>query len=552
MVFGSCTCLFQRCPQSKFKSFPFILHSYTTKLGLSTPSHFPSRLLFHGESGRSHHACRLFDQTPERSSVAFSPPISAKCRHGDAGSAVALFRPMHASFGRFDERTYTELLGACSTVDIGKQVHAVSIKECCECVTVFKTSLVSMYCKFGSTNDALRVFEEIRVKDVVCWNAMLTGLVRNGHEKNCVLLFQEMQKAGFAANGFSFSSVLKACSCLSALELGKQIHGHIIVSGCYSFDLLVLGTALVDFYCKCSSPDEACKVFHEFDGPKDIVLYNSIISGFVHNKKYSDAFLVFRSLEKEPLKPNRHTMATLLDACSGISCLLWGEEIHGVVIKGGFGFDIVLNNALIDMYSKGGKIQSARTVFDRMPWKNVISWTSIIDAYGSHGDGIEALCMFENMVESGVSPNSVTLLSVISACSHSGMVDEGRRYFWSMKENFGVVQGPEHFASLIDLLGRGGHVDEAWDLVCSMPVEPNPAVCVSLLNACQGNQDVLRAELVAEMLLKLQVEKPAHYVLLSNLYASIGRWDDAETLRRIIKMRGLRKVVGSSWIEIDR
>ncbi|CAN6479950.1 unnamed protein product [Victoria cruziana] len=552
MVVGCFTCLLQRCSQVKSRYFLFILHSSTNKLEVASSPRFASRLPLHDIiSGCSHHACRMFVQTAERSSVAFSPLISAKRRHGDAESADALFRPIRASFVPSDERRYIELLGACSTLVTGKQVHAISMKECREWGTVFKTSLVSMYCKFGSINDALRVFEEIRVKDVVCWNAMLTGLVQNGHEKDCLLLFQEMQEAGFAANHFSFSSVLKACSCLSALELGRQIHGHVIVSGCYRFDVLVLGTALVDFYCKCSSPDEACKVFHEFDRPKDIVLYNSVISGFVRNKKFSDAFLIFRRLEKEMLKPNRYTLATLLDACSGISCLHGGEEIHGLVIKGGFGFDMVLNNALIDMYSKGGKIRNARTVFDRMPQRNVISWTSIIDAYGSHGDGVEALCMFEKMVESGVSPNSVTLLSAISACSHSGMVGEGRRYFWSMKEKFGVEQRPEHVASFIDLLARGGHVDEAWDLVCSMAVEPGAAVCVSLLNACQGSQDILRAEVVAKMLLKLELGTPAHYILLSNLYASVGRWEDAETVRRIIRMRGLRKVVGSSWSTVE-
>lgn len=213
-------------------------------------------------------------------------------------------------------------------------------------------------------------------------------------------------------------------------------------------------------------------------------------------------------------------------------------------------------NALLDMYAKCGNMISSRLIFNRIDSKNVVSWTSMIDAYGSHGCGFEALKLFEEMRREPccISPNSVTFLVVLSACGHSGLVEEARSCFVSMKEKHNIDQSPEHYACFIDLLGRAGKIQEVWDLFYDMKksdIEPTSAVWAALLNACKVSLDVVRGEFAARHLFELEPKNPAYYVLLSNFYADVGKWEAAEELRRLMKGKGLEKEVGSSWVARD-
>ncbi|XP_077227976.1 pentatricopeptide repeat-containing protein At5g66500, mitochondrial-like [Tasmannia lanceolata] len=484
----------------------------------------------------------LFDSMPPRK------PISPNA-HVLTGDPWLLFRRMHASGFELDSYAFMPIISACSALSnrqCAVQVHALLIKTGSGSETVVKTALIDMYSKCSSLGDSTRVFEETKLKDVVAWNAMLSGFVRHGFVISAIACFREMLKNKVEFSEFTLCSLLKMCGRVNALRQGKQIHALTIVRGC---DLLVLGTALIDLYSNCGFLEDAIQVFCNLNWVKDDVIYNVLLSGCVKNHKYKEAFFMLGRME-----PDGIALTTVLDACSELSDLSNGKQIHCVIIRRGFEIDTILCNALLDMYAKCGKINSARLVFDRIRDKNVVSWTGIIDAYGSHGFGKEALKLYENMVCSGISPNSVTFLAILSACGHSGLVGEAWECFILMREKHNFDLGPEHYACFIDLLGRAGRINEAWELFHEMSncnIKSTGVVWASLLNACRVNQDVVRGEFAAKNLLELEPEKPGNYVLLSNFYAAVGRWEGVEELRKVMREKGLRKEVGSSWIAVE-
>ncbi|KAJ4971565.1 hypothetical protein NE237_004664 [Protea cynaroides] len=346
--------------------------------------------------------------------------LSAHVREGRPRAAWLLFHQMHRMHLNLNPYTFTPILGAStalSDVKEGQQVHALVIKTGSESETVTKTALVDMYSKFGLLGDSVHVFEDLKSKDAIAWNTMLSGFLRT-------------------------------CASLNALKQGKQIYALVIVLGNV---LLVLDTALVDLYSICGLIGEAMK-------------------------KFDEVFMLIRQM-----KPNCIALTSVLAACSEKSDLSSGKQVHCLAIH---------------MYAKCGKISASRSLFDRIPCRCVVSWTSIIDAYGSNGHGVEAFELFKEMEEqSSISPNTVTFLAIISACGHCGLVEQGRECFHLMKEKYGLDPGPEHYACFIDLLGRASRIDEAWDLLHAMgerATKPTGEVWAALLNACRTNLDVGR------------------------------------------------------------
>ncbi|XP_058091381.1 pentatricopeptide repeat-containing protein At5g66500, mitochondrial-like isoform X2 [Magnolia sinica] len=460
----------------------------------------------------------LFDETTHRNPISQNARISTHVRNGDPHAAWLLFLHMNRADFNLDTYTFTPVLSACSALfdaQRGRQAHSLLIKTGLGLETVVNTALVDMYTKCGSLDDAVRAFRETRSRDVVAWNAMISGLIRHGRAIDAVGAFQEMQKDGIGFSDFTLCSMLKACAALEALRQGKQIHAlSIVVGGCNS---VVWSTALVDFYSKCGLIANAFRVFDEMNCTKDEATYNTLLSGCVRNKKYEEVFLMLVRMQ-----PNRIALTSVLDACSELLDLSKGKQIHCVAIRQG---------------------------------KNVVSWTSIIDAYGIHGLGVEAVEMFKKITvgSSGIAPNSVTLLAILSACGHSGLVEEARNCIVSAREKYSLDIGPEHYACFIDLLGRAGRIDEVWNLFCDMSTstKQHAAVWAALLNACKTNLDVVRGEFAAKGLLELEPENPGNYVLLSNFYAAVGRWEAVEELRRVMREKGLRKEAGSSWVPLN-
>ncbi|KAG4911677.1 hypothetical protein JHK82_052279 [Glycine max] len=481
--------------------------------------------------------------------------IASYVRRGDPVSALTLFhslrRRAHSDVVA-DAYTFTSILRASSLLRVsgqfGTQVHAQMLKTGADSGTVAKTALLDMYSKCGSLDEATKVFDEMRHRDVVAWNALLSCFLRCDLPVEAVGVLREMGRENVELSEFTLCSALKSCALLKALELGRQVHGLVV---CMGRDLVVLSTALVDFYTSVGCVDDALKVFYSLKGCwKDDMMYNSMVSGCVRSRRYDEAFRVMGFV-----RPNAVALTSALVGCSENLDLWAGKQIHCVAFRWAFTFDTQLCNALLDMYAKCGRISQALSVFHGICEKDVISWTCMIDAYGRNGQGREAVEVFREMREVGskVLPNSVTFLSVLSASGHSGLVEEGKNCFKLLREKYGLQPDPEHYACYIDILGRAGNIEEVWYAYHNMVVQgtrPTAGVWVALLNACSLNQDVERSELAAKHLLQLEPNKASNIVLVSNFYAAIDRWDCVEELRSIMRTKGLAKEAGNSWINV--
>ncbi|XVE51268.1 hypothetical protein DITRI_Ditri02bG0026400 [Diplodiscus trichospermus] len=498
------------------------------------------------------HIHHSFEELPLRDIYSLNSQLAWYVRNGDIQATWTLFCHMHFSCCDLDAYTFTPVLSACSALPgtkHGKQVHGLMIKTGADAGTVAKTALMNMYSKHGCLDDSVRAFEAIDLKDVVTWNALISSFSRHGLDKKALDVFATMRRERVLLSEFTLCSVLKACSSLKAFEQGKQIHGLVVAFG---LDLVILSTALIDFYSELKCIGEALKVFSSLNNVMDTVMCNSLIGGCIKNRKYKEAFSIMSKMS-----PNVVSVTSALAACSENSDLWIGKQIHCVALRFGFSDDTQLCNVILDMYAKCGKILNARSLFDGISHKSVVSWTSMIDAYGNHGHGLEALELFKLMEVkgNGVLPNSVTFLAVLSACGHSGLVEEGRKCFNLMREKYSLDLHQEHYACFIDVLGRAGLIDEAWCLFDGMiknGTRPTAAIWIALLNACSLNQDIARGEFAAEQLLELEPDKPGNYVLLSNLYATAGRWDAVDNLRDIMRKKGLTKEAGRSRVTNER
>ncbi|CAJ2658104.1 unnamed protein product [Trifolium pratense] len=470
--------------------------------------------------------------------------ITSYVRRGQPISAWNLFISLRRIRSDIDAHTFTPLLRP-SSPSLGKQFHAQMIRTGSDSGTVPKTAMLDMYSRHGSLKDSLKVFDEMLHRDVVAWNALLSCFLRCGKPSEVIGVLREMGRENVEFSEFTLCSVLKCCASLKALELGRQVHGLVV---CLGRDLVVLSTALIDFYCSVGCVDHALNVFYGLKGWKDDMMHNSLVSGCIRNGRYGEAFKVMGLV-----KPNVVALTSVLGCCSEKLDLLTGKQVHCVAVRRGFTFETQLCNVLLDMYAKCGKILLARSVFDGICRKDVISWTCMIDAYGRNGCGHEAVKLFQKMTEdsSEVLPNSVTFLSVLSACGHSGLVEEGKKCFTMLKENYGIEPEPEHYACFIDILGRAGKIEEVWSAYQNMidwSTRPTAGVWIALLNACSLSQDFERGEFAAKHLLQLEPDKASNIVLVSNFYAASGRWDCVEELRSIMRTKRLVKEDGNSWI----
>ncbi|CAK9152365.1 unnamed protein product [Ilex paraguariensis] len=497
----------------------------------------------------NHH--HLFDETPHGDISSLNSLLSSYIHNRETYASWNLFLHMHRTRCDLNSYTFTPVLKACSVLPNpirGLQVHGLIIKMGLDSETIVKTVLIDMYSNYGQLGDSIRVFDEMGFKDVVTWNAMLSNFLDHGLPMKALGIFEEMTTERVEFSEFTLCSVLTACSSLKAYRQGKQVHALVIVMG---RDLVVLSTALIDFYSNCGYFDDALKIYNKLLWRKDDIMCNSLISGCVRNQKYDVAMSIMSTM-----KPNTIALTSALSACSENSDLWIGKQIHGVGIRQEFTSDIQLCNAILNMYAKCGKILTARVVFEGIPRKDVVSWTSMIDAYGTHGHGVAALEGFEMMRKEGkgVFPNSVTFLAVLSACGHSGMVEQGRNYFALFQEKYGIDPCPEHYACVIDILGRAGLIEEVWclynDMVKNGSTKPTAAVWAAILNACRINQDFVRGEFAAKHLFELEPNKPGNYVALSNFYAAIGNWDSVDNLRSSMKSKGISKDSGTSWVTV--
>jgi pentatricopeptide repeat protein len=377
-------------------------------------------------------------------------------------------------------------------------------------------------------------------RNVVSWNAMIAGFGQNGLVDEALKLFKEMPERSVA----SWNAMIAGCSqnglVTEALKLFQNMPQRNVLSW----------TAMISGFAQSGLVDEALKVFKEMP-QRNVVSWNAITAGFAQNGHSEEALNVFQQMQLAGVEPNSKTFASILPAYANLGALEQGTEIHEKIIRSGLQNDVIVVNALIDMYAKCGSVCKARELFDNMHQQDVVSWTAMIGGYAMHGCSKEALKLFEQMTCSGMSPNHVTLVCVLSACSHTGLVNEGYQYFNCMSE-YHIKPTMDHYSCMVDLLGRAGLLDEAHNFIIKMPIKPDAAVWSSLLGACRIHNNIELGEWVAERLLELDSEDAAPYLLLSNIYAAEGRWDDIGKIRKMMKDRDIKKTPGCSWIEVNK
>ncbi|KAI4295334.1 hypothetical protein L6164_035390 [Bauhinia variegata] len=439
-------------------------------------------------------------------------------------------------------------------LSLGQQLHSWVIRSGLASDVCVGCSLVDMYTKCaadGSVENSRKVFNRMPNHNVMSWTAIITGYVQgSGQDKEALRLFCDMLQGHVAPNHFTFSSVLKACANLPDLHFGEQLHAQVVKLGLSSINCV--GNSLINMYARSGKMECARKSF-DILFENNLVSHSTFVDAYVNDLNSEGAFESFGNLEDTGIGVNSFTFASLLSGAACIGTIGKGEQVHALVIKSGFGSDQCINNALISMYSRCGNIEGALQVFTDMEEgdRNVISWTCMITGFAKHGFATKALEMFYDMLQTGVKPNGVTYVAVLSACSHVGLSDEGWKHFNSMYRDHGVVPRMEHYACMVDLLGRSGSLSEAMEFINSMPFEADALVWRTFLGSCRVHGNTELGEQAAKMILEQDPDDPAAYVLLSNLYASKGQWEDVAAIRKSMKQKRLRKEAGSSWIEVE-
>uniref|UniRef100_A0A803L026 DYW domain-containing protein n=2 Tax=Chenopodium quinoa TaxID=63459 RepID=A0A803L026_CHEQI len=395
---------------------------------------------------------------------------------------------------------------------------------------------------------AQKIFSQIQTPNIFTWNTMIRGYAFSENPKPAIDLYTQMRAVHLVEpDTHTYPFLLKATSKLLDLKLGEKVHCVVIKTG---FDSLVfVQNGLVHLYATCEYPDSAYKVFDKMP-VRNLVTWNSVINGFALNGKPHEVLDFFRQMTLKGVEPDGFTMVSLLCACAELGALALGRRVHVYMCKVGLNENLHAVNALLDFYAKCGRIREAEMVFDQMRERSVVSWTSLIVGLAVNGFGSEAIRLFEEMEVQELAPTDITLVGVLYACSHCGMVDKGFDYFNQMKDKYGITPRIEHYGCMVDLLGRAGKVKEAYEFIKDMPMQPNAVIWRTLLGACSLHGHLALAQTARSKLLELDPKHCGDYVLLSNLYASEHRWTDVQQLRAKMVEEGVRKTPGFSLVEL--
>ena len=627
----------------------------TTTVNARTPYLNNNLLSMYARCGSLTDSRLVFDKMPQRSLVSFNALIAAYSRVPDhAFLAFDLLAQMGFEYLRPNGSTLTSLLQACSLYGdwlLGSLLHAQVVKFGFLNNVCVQTSLLGVYSNCGDLESAKRVFEFINDKDVVAWNSIILGNLKNDKLKEGLDVFGEMVRKGIIRTEFTYSMVLNACSRLGDYHCGQLIHAQVIVSNALA-DLPVQN-ALLDMYCSCGDTQIAFSVFSRIENP-DLVSWNSMIAGYSENEEGEKAMTVFVDLQgMSHLKPDEYTYAAIISAtcaflasnygkplhaqvtkagfersvfvgstlvsmyfknaeaesankvfnlisekdvvlwtemilghsrmadgdsaikffngicrkgykidsftlsgtlslCADLVILKPGEMIHSQVVKRGYDAEMSVSGSLIDMYVKNGDLHSAQSIFSQVSNPDLKCWNSMLGGYSHHGMAMEALQLFEEIMNFGLRPDQVTFLSLLSACNHSGLVEKGK-FLWNyMKEN-GLSPGPKHYSCMVSLLSRAGLLDEAEEIIVGSPFreEDKLELWRILLSSCVIRGNLRVGVHAAEQVLRFDAEDSATHILLSNLYAAAGRWDGVAEMRRKIRGLMLEKDPGLSWIEAE-
>lgn len=511
--------LLQRCIKAKTLSLSKQVHAVliTTGAGRSSPSLSSTLVGSYGSSGDSNSAKLVFDTIRHPSVFALNWMVSISAFDGDHEEAFGYFASMQKLGRTCNKFTFSIVLKACIAVmDVlkGREIHSVVYRMYLQDDVSVANSLIDMYGKCGRLDLADKVFGMMFTRDVVSWTSMICGYCHVRKMEKAVELFKRMRREELKPNDFTWN-------------------------------------AMIAGYARSGDRNGTMALLDEMKNEgliPDLVTWNALISGFVQSNQVHEAFVLFREMLVSGVKPNQVTVTGLLPGCGSTVTINRGREIHGLIYRMGLDMNVYVASALIDMYSKCGCVKDASNVFDMVTVKNVASWNAMIGCYGKHGMVDRALQLFEKMKDRQIRPNEVTLVSVLSACSHGGLLEKGLQIFRSIKEDYGVSPGKEHFACVVDLLCRCGKMAEAYNLLKEMPVDVTDSILGAFFNGCSihGRNDL--AQLVADDIANKRLKGPGALVTLSNILAAGGGWEGVKNVRDVMREKRIQKKPGYSWI----
>ncbi|MCL7024278.1 hypothetical protein MKW94_013719 [Papaver nudicaule] len=509
-----------------------------------------SLLNMYCKSGLVCDARKVFEEMPEKNFVSWASMISGYASVRNAVEALELFKLMRLEEEEqgLNEFVFTSVLSSLSSpelVENGRQIHCLGIKVGMLSFVSVGNALVTMYAKCENLDCALDIFESLSDKNSITWSAMITGYAQSGDSSMALQYFSKMQLTGFRPSEFTLVGILNACSDVTAIREGKQVHCYLAKLGFESH--LYIRTALINMYAKCGVINDAWKCFDQLQEP-NAALWSSMIGGYVQNGANEEALSLYGRMQMKDILPSESTMGSVLKACSVLAALEQGKQIHARTIKHGLDLEVSIGGALLTMYAKCGNVDDSKLVFRRMRERTVVSWNAMINGLSENGHGHEALQLFEEMKLNGTKPDNVTFVNILSACSHLGLVDKGWCYFKSMVDDFGIEPELEHFGCMVDLLGRCGKLQEAKIFIESASIDHEQRLWHILLGSCRKYRNFEIGVYAGEKLMELGSKESSVYILVSNMYADEGKWEDMKRIRELMRLRGIHKKPGYSWI----
>ncbi|KAJ4951071.1 hypothetical protein NE237_027903 [Protea cynaroides] len=525
------------------------IHSKLIRLGLIHHPFAFTRLMAFSSIAPSvdmDYARSIFNRNTKPNSFAYNVMIRGYAQSNQPEEAFSLFYKMVCNGDSTPNAlTFPFVLKACSklnAVEEGREVHGQLFKYGLDKDLFVQNGLITFYSCCGSVDLAVRVFEKIPQPDVVSWNSIISGLIDSGFLEEAHLMFDRIPNRNVVSWNCLIDGYVKSESLKMARWLFDQMNGKNSIT----WNIMIGGYVIAGLI------EDARKLFDQMPlRLKDLGTFKLMVDGYAREGAYTEVLEVFQEMQKAKIKPDKFTIVNGLSACSYLAALEQGEWIHAYVDKNGFKVDAVLGTALINLYAKCGKIETALSVFHRMEDRDIEAWNSIIYSLGVHGSGKEALGLFSKMLDSQTPPDKITFLSVLSACRHSGFVEEGRRFFKLMNHVYNVTPRPEHYGCMVDLLGRADLLDEAKELIEKMETKSSVPMWGALLGACSRLGNIQMGEYAARHLMELNPNDPSSYVVLSNMYAAAGMNEDAIEVRELMRKLGMEKVPGCSSIEVN-
>ncbi|CAI0394670.1 unnamed protein product [Linum tenue] len=498
-------------------------------------------------------------------------------------AAAGAVTTVAASYVPRTRDSFLHLLSKAVTLSHLTELHAQLLHNGFQSDIATTTKLTHRLFDFSAVHHARSLFFSFPEPDRFLCNVLVKGLASNESPRSAIAAFKrlrERKSIDLGPDNFTYAFVIPAAASVGDVKVGISLHGQVIVGG-FCSDLFI-GSALIDLYFKLGRDDMARKVFDEMP-ERDAVLCNTMVSGLGRSSRFEDSIGIFRRMSEKTLaswnamisgyaqnglteaavslfqemqmsnvSPNPVTITSILSACAQLGALSLGQWVHGLIKSNKFDSNIYVSTALIDMYAKCGSIVEARRLFESIPNKNDVTWNAMISGYGLHGHGQEALKLFHEMVSSGTPLTRITFLSILHACSHSGLVKEGEQIFKSMKRDHGFEPISEHNACMVDILGRAGKLKEALDFIEGIPGDPGTPIWSTLLGACMVHKDTNVARMASEKLFESDPGNMGYYVLMSNIYSSDKNYPGAAFVRQVAKKRNLSKTPGCTLIEIHQ